>query len=155
MKSVLNFGILGCGMIADVHAKAILSLYNANLYGVADNNLEYAEKFAEKYGVKAYSNYEEMLADGDIDAVCICTPSGFHAQNAICALNAGKHVVLEKPMAITYADTQKLIDICKKTAKKLTVISQLRFSKDVNKLKKLVEERAFGTLAFCNHSALM
>ena len=150
MKSVLNFGILGCGMIADVHAKAILSLDNANLYGVADNNLAYAEKFAEKHGVKAYSNYEEMLADGDIDAVCICTPSGFHAQNAICALNAGKNVVLEKPMAITYADTQKLIDICKKTDKKLTVISQLRFSKDVNKLKKLVEEKAFGSLAFCN-----
>ena len=150
MKSVLNFGILGCGMIADVHAGAINSIEGANLYGAADNNLQCAQNYAQKYGIKAYDSYEDMLADENIDVVCICTPSGFHAQNAIAALNAGKHVVLEKPMAITYSDTEKLNEICKKTDKKLTVISQMRFAKDVNKLKDLVAEGAFGTLAFCN-----
>lgn len=149
MKKILNFAILGCGMIADIHAKAIASLKNAHLVGVADNKAELAQNFAQKYGVKAYASYEELLAD-EVDAVCICTPSGFHAQNAIDALNAGKHVVLEKPMAITAADTERIIDTCQKTDKKLTVISQMRFAKDVNRLKKLVEDGAFGTLAFCN-----
>ncbi len=136
-------------MIADIHAKAIASLENARLVGVADNKAEVAQDFAQKYGVKAYASYEELIAD-KVDAVCICTPSGFHTQNAIDALNAGKHVVLEKPMAITAADTERIIEACKKTDKKLTVISQMRFAKDVNKLKKLVEQGAFGTLAFCN-----
>ena len=96
MKNVLKFGILGCGMIADIHAKAINSLENAKLFGVADNNIESAKKFADKYGVKAFSDYNEMLNSDEIDAVCICTPSGFHAENAIIALKCGKNVVLEK-----------------------------------------------------------
>lgn len=152
MKNVLKFGILGCGMIADIHAKAINTLNNAKLIGVADNNIESAKIFADKYNVAFFSNYEEMLECGEIDAVCICTPSGFHAENAIAALKKGKNVVLEKPMAINYFDTQRLVEACEEYNKTLTLISQLRFSKDVLKLKKLVEEKAFGTISFCNLS---
>ncbi len=150
MKKVLNFGILGCGMIAEVHAKAINSLENAKLFGVADNIPELAKSFAVKYEVKAFSNYEEMLKCEQIDVVCICTPSCFHAENSISALNAGKHVALEKPMAISTQDTEKIINTCNKTGKCLTVISQLRFLEDVQKLKTLVEDNAFGKIAFCN-----
>ena len=117
-----KFGILGCGMIANIHADAISRIQNASLYGVADNNFAYAENFAKRHGVKAYSSYEEMLNDSEIDVVCVCTPSCFHAQNALDAINSGKHVVLEKPMALTCKDADAVISACKKTDKLLTVI---------------------------------
>lgn len=146
----LRFGILGCGLIADFHANALRAIEYAELVGAADNSIERAKQYAERYDIKAYANYEEMLADDKIDAVCICTPSGFHAENAIQALKANKHVVLEKPMALTVEDTEKIIAETKKTNKLLTVISQLRFSKDVNRVKNLVKEGAFGQLVFCD-----
>lgn len=146
----LRFGILGCGLIADFHANALRAIDSAELVGAADNSIERAKQYAERYDIKAYANYEEMLADESVDAVCICTPSGFHAENAIQALKANKHVVLEKPMALTVEDTERIIAETKKTNKLLTVVSQLRFSKDVNRVKHLVKEGAFGKLIFCD-----
>ena len=146
----LRFGILGCGLIADFHANALRAIDKAELVGAADNSIDRAKQYAERYDIKAYANYEEMLADENIDAVCICTPSGFHAENAIQALKANKHVVLEKPMALTVEDTERIIAETKKTNKLLTVVSQLRFSKDVNRVKNLVKEGAFGKLIFCD-----
>ena len=144
-----NFAILGCGVISKTHALAINEISNATLVGVADNNVEYARAFAQKNGVKAYENYQELLADKSIDVVCICTPSGYHASNAIDALNAGKHVILEKPMSISNEWADKVIDTCEKTGKKLTVISQFRFSEDVNKVKELISQNAFGKISLC------
>ena len=145
----IKFGIVGCGMIAHVHAKAIGDICTAELVGVADNSYDFALKFAQKWGVRAFNDYNELLSDKEIDVVCVCTPSCFHAQNAIDALNSGKHVVLEKPMAITVEDTDKIIETCAKTGNLLTVISQLRFSKDIIKIKKLIEEGAFGKITLC------
>lgn len=147
---MFNFGILGCGMIANIHADAIKNIENATLIGAADNKVEFAQNFAVKHGVKAYQNYEEMLNDKDIDVVCICTPSCFHTPNAIQALQSGKHVVLEKPMSLSVEEADNLIKTCNETGKMLTVISQLRFSRDVQRLKKLIEENAFGKLSLCN-----
>ena len=150
MTNKLNFGILGCGMIANFHAEAIKSLGNAVLYGVADNNLDIAKNFANKYSIKAYDSYSDMLSDKNIDIVCICTPSFFHAQNAIDALRAKKHVVLEKPMATTVSDAERIILECKQSGCLLTVICQLRFSEDMQKLKQLIDQNAFGKIAFCD-----
>lgn len=148
MKKI-KFGILGCGMIANVHAAAIKGIDEAELVGVADAKLSAALSFAERHGVTAYESYEEMLAS-DIDVICICTPSGHHAQNAKDAMTAGKHVVIEKPIALTLDDADMLIDIKNKTGKLLTVISQLRFSPDVSRVKKLIEAGAFGKITICN-----
>ena len=150
VKRVYRFGILGCGMIANLHASAINSLPDATLAGVADSRAESAASFADRYGVKAYESYGSMLDDPEIDVVCVCTPSGFHAENAIAALEKGKHVVLEKPMAITVADADSIVETCEKTGRMLTVISQLRFSQDVAKVKKLVSEGAFGRITLCS-----
>ncbi len=147
---MINFGILGCGMIANIHAKAILELEGANLIGVADNSYDYAKNFADKYKVKAFNNYDEMLKDESIDAICICTPSYLHAENSIKALKSGKNVVLEKPMAITVKDANKIIKTCKKTGKILTVISQMRFSDDLVKVKDLILKGAFGKINLCD-----
>lgn len=146
----IRFGILGCGFISRFHADAIHSLENAELIGAADVNIAFAETFAQTYGIKAYSDFADMLADAQIDAVCICTASGFHYENAMQALQAGKHVVIEKPMAFTEAEAMRLKTAAEENNRMLTVISQLRFSDDIHKVKALMEENAFGKLVLCD-----
>lgn len=148
----IRFGILGCGMIAQIHAAAINSLESAILAGAADQDSFNAIRFSKQYGITPYSNYSQMLSDPNIDAVCICTPSGFHAENAIQALRSKKHVVLEKPMATTVADTERIISACQENSRILTVISQLRFSPETTLVKNLISQQAFGTVSFCNLS---
>ena len=150
MAKKINFGILGGGAIAAFHADAINELDDANLVGLFDPNPENSKAFSEKYGIKAYASYSGMLEDSGIDAVCICTPSSFHAEGAINALEHSKHVVLEKPMAFTAEEADKIIEACEKSNCILTVISQRRFSDDIRYVKKLVEENAFGTISFCD-----
>ena len=144
---VINFGIVGCGMIARVHASAILEIENATLYGVSDITKENALRFANEYSVKAFDSYEKMLECDYIDAVIICTPSLFHAEMAIKALNANKHVIIEKPMALNEESANDIIKAQAKSKKKLTVISQLRLEEDVIKVKNLVKENAFGRIS--------
>ncbi len=149
---MVKFGIVGCGMIASINAEAIERIPSAKLVGVADNNFDVACSFSEKRSVKAYKSYDEMLSDSNIDAVVVCTPSCFHAQNAIDALKAGKHVVLEKPMAISLEDADKIIEAVNDTGKILTVVSQFRFSSDLLKVKGLIEKGAFGKISLCTLS---
>ncbi|MBE6612672.1 MAG: Gfo/Idh/MocA family oxidoreductase, partial [Ruminococcaceae bacterium] len=152
MKSQLNFGILGCGMISHVHAKAICSLSNARLAGAADISRENAENFSKSYGIRAYDSFHAMLEDPEIDAVCICTPSGFHEPNAIDALDAGKHVVLEKPMALSTEGADRIVEACRRNNRLLTVISQLRFSPDIQRVKTMLRQNRFGRLVLCDLS---
>ena len=147
MTKNVKFGILGCGMIASVHANAIKNIENAELVCVADNNLEIAQKFAQKHGIEYFGSFIEMLKR--VDAVCICTPSFLHAQNTIDALKSGKHVVVEKPMALSVEDADRVIEESKKANRFVTVISQLRFSNDVQRLKKVVEEGLLGKISLC------
>lgn len=147
-----NFAILGCGAIAAFHVDAIKSLPSAGLIGAADFDPTRAQAFAQRYGLQAYADFEQLLGDARVDTVCICTPSGLHAQQAIAALQAGKHVVVEKPMALNTADADAVIAACEKSGRQLTVISQLRFSEDIGRLRGLMEQKAFGRLVFCNLS---
>ena len=148
--SRIQFGILGCGMIANVHADAIKRIPEAILTGVAGTDMAMTEQFARKYGIQAYNNYDQMLKDDKIDVICICTPSGFHAQHAIQAMETGKHVVLEKPMALDTKNADEIISVCEKTGKHLTVISQLRFSEDIIRVKKLLADGVFGKVSLCS-----
>lgn len=149
-KKNLRFGIVGCGMIANIHAQALRSLEGVILAGVADARKESAEAFAEKYGIAVYENYESMLADGEIDAVCVCTPSGFHAENTLAALRAGKHVAVEKPIAMTAEEADEIIRTAKECEKLVTVISQMRFATDVIFLKDAIDTGKLGTLKMCD-----
>ncbi|MBQ9785737.1 MAG: Gfo/Idh/MocA family oxidoreductase [Clostridia bacterium] len=149
MKDI-RFGIVGCGVISHAHAAAICECDGAALVGVFDRNPSKREAFAARYGVRAYASYEDMLADGEVDAVCICTPSGLHADQAIDAMQKGKHVVLEKPMALNAADAERVVRTAEASGQTLTVISQHRFREDIVRLKRLIEEGAFGTLVLCD-----
>ena len=146
----LRFGIVGCGMVAVTHADAIADCDGAVLVGVYDRSAARCAELAAERGVRAYASYEAMLASTEIDAVCICTPSGLHFEQARAALDAGKHVVLEKPMALNTADAEELVRHAEDAHCILTVISQYRFYEDVVRVKSLIEAGAFGRLTLCD-----
>ena len=151
-KKKIKFGVLGCGNIGRVHIRAIDELEDGELIAVCDNDGGRVKKIAEEYGTKAYTSYEEMLLDGDIDAIAICTPSGMHKEQATRALLADKHIILEKPMALTAADAEELCRRAEKSNKLLSVVFQMRFSKDIQFVKRLIEEGSLGRLVLCNLS---
>ncbi len=142
----IGFGIVGCGMISGWHAEAIFKIQGARLVGITDINAKAVAAFAEKYNTKAFSTIEALLESDEVEVVCICTPSGLHAPLAIKAANAGKHVIVEKPMAITLNEAEDVVRACKVNGIKLAVISQLRFTDAVCKLKDTVESGMMGRL---------
>ncbi len=150
--TIIRFGILGSGVISNSHAEAIQRMDEAELVGVTSVDLPGAAKFAETFGIACYPDFETMLADEQIDAICVCTPSGFHKDNAIQALRAGKHVVLEKPMAFTRSEAKEIDRVAKECGRVLTTICQLRFFPDIKKAKKIVEDQMLGKLVFCDLS---
>ena len=142
----LGFGIIGCGVISNWHAKAIGEIEGIRLVGVTDVYKDSSDKFALDYGVYSFDSTDEMLANSQIDVICICTPSGLHAPLALQAAEAGKHIILEKPMALNLKETDEIIAACKKNNVKLTVISQLRFTEAASKLKEAVDQGLLGKL---------
>ena len=118
----------------------------AVLAGVADARPDAAKSFAENYHIRAYSSVEELLSSPEIDAVCICTPSGLHAPLAIQAAEHGKHMVIEKPMALTIASADEITAACHKNHVTAAIVSQLRFSPDVQCVRSLVQNGDLGTV---------
>lgn len=143
-----NFAIIGCGVISKKHAKCIEEIPNAKLVAVCDNVKEKAKDLASKYNADYYTDYEEMLKRDDIDIVNITTPSGFHADPGIAAAQAGKNVIVEKPIEVTLEKADKLINACRDAGVILSPISQHRFDHDIELLKKTVENGKLGKLNF-------
>ncbi len=143
---IWNFGIIGAGMIADFHAKAIQSLGNAKLAGISGTNKERVKTLAEKYSCKSYNDTVEMLDSYDIDIVIIATPSGAHLEPAIQAAQHGKHVICEKPMEITLERIDKMIQAHMECGTKLGAIFNYRFNNVVQILKNVIDAGRFGTI---------
>ncbi|PLS83157.1 MAG: gfo/Idh/MocA family oxidoreductase [Chloroflexi bacterium] len=147
MAERIRFGILGCGVIGPYHAQAIASLpEDAALVAVADQQVERAQRLAQQYDVPAYASLTDLLGHPDLDAVCICTPSGQHADQAIAALAAGKHVVIEKPVDITLETIDRLRAARRTAAQKVAVISQHRFDASTQIVREAVEQERLGRL---------
>ena len=146
----LGFGIVGCGVISEWHARAISGIEGIVLVGATDRNQDSREKFAGKFGIVAFDTYEQMLACRDIDVVCICTPSGLHSSMAVQAADAGKHIIVEKPMALNLEQADQIIRACDRNYVKLTVISQLRFTEAVSRMKDAVDQGLPGKLVMGN-----
>lgn len=140
----VGFGIIGCGVIADFHFRAIGEIDGARVVGCMDAFAPSAERFAKEHDLKQYETLESMLADPAIDAVTICTPSGLHTQQAIAAMRAGKHIVCEKPMSLTLEDADKLIAVANETKVKVCIISQFRYAPAVQAVKKALDAGALG-----------
>jgi UDP-N-acetyl-2-amino-2-deoxyglucuronate dehydrogenase len=142
----LRFGILGCGVIGPHHAKAIAGLQSSELVAVADVVPELAEELAEEYRCAHYSSLEEMLSGVDLDAVCVCTPSGKHADGAVTALEAAKHVIIEKPIEVTLEAADRLIEVQRATGRRVAVVSQHRFDAATQAVHEALARGEFGRL---------
>lgn len=136
--------IVGCGAISAVHARAVENSENSTLFAVCDIDKKRADKLSEKYSVKAYYDYNDVLEDRDIDAVHICTPHYLHVDMAISALSAGKYVVLEKPAAMNLSEFNRLKAADGEHPGKLCMILQNRTNGCSVKLKELVENEDNG-----------
>ncbi|HEU5101406.1 MAG TPA: Gfo/Idh/MocA family oxidoreductase [Roseiflexaceae bacterium] len=146
MASELGFGIVGAGMVARYHATAIERTPGARLVAVCRPNRARAEETAARFGVPCLADYPALLARDDVEAVCICTPSGMHAEQTIAAARAGKHVLVEKPMALTLADADAMIDACAQAGVLLGVALQRRTEPDFQRLRAAIAAGELGRL---------
>ncbi|SNX54625.1 Gfo/Idh/MocA family oxidoreductase [Thermoanaerobacterium sp. RBIITD] len=158
MSDKLRVGIIGCGGIANgKHMPSLAKLKNVEMVAFCDKIEEKALKAANDYGIdgaKTYVDYRELLEDKSIDVIHVCTPNKSHADITIDALEAGKHVMCEKPMAKTAKDAKRMVDAAKKTGKKLTIGYQNRFRPDSQYLHKLCEDGELGEIYFAKAHAI-
>lgn len=146
----LRFGLIGCGRVAPRHAQSLGQLHQTQLVAVADLRAARAEHFAQAYTAEAYTDYHALLARADIDAVSICVPSGLHAQVAIDALEAGKHVLVEKPIAIRLEDADRMIATADRVGRKLGVVLQNRYNQPIQQLRQAIDTGKLGPLYLGN-----
>ena len=158
MEKTLKIGIIGCGGIANgKHMPSLSKLKNCELVAFCDIVLEKAQKAAEKFGTKdaqVFENYKDLLALKEIDVVHVCTPNLTHSFITVDALEAGKHVMCEKPMAVTSKEAKAMVDVAKRTGKKLTIGYQNRFRSDSRFLKQEAENGTFGDIYYAKATAL-
>ena len=154
----LKVGIIGCGGIANgKHMPSLRNLDVCEMTAFCDIIVERAEKAAAEYGVegaKVYTDYKELLRDGSIDVVHVCTPNRAHSFITVDALEAGKHVMCEKPMAINSAEALKMLEAAKRTGKKLTIGYQSRQTNANQYLKREAEAGTFGDIYYARALAL-
>jgi UDP-N-acetyl-2-amino-2-deoxyglucuronate dehydrogenase len=147
---MIRYAIVGCGHIAKKHASAIESAEGCVLAAVCDTVEERMTEYIEKYGAKGYTDLDKMLREAEIDVINICTPSGFHGNIAVKAAQAQKHIIVEKPIALTLEDTDKMIDAARDNGVKLAVVHPNRFRPVMMELKKLMNQELFGKLSHAN-----
>jgi predicted dehydrogenase len=142
----LGFGIVGCGMIANFHAKAIEEIRGAKLVACHDSYAPAAARLAESTSCQAYEHLKGLLADDRVNVITICTPSGAHLEPAIAAARAGKHVIVEKPLEVTVARCDRIIRECEAHGVVLSTIFPSRFHESSQLIKKAIDQGRFGRL---------
>lgn len=157
MKKV-TVGIIGCGGIATAkHMPSLAKLDCVELTAFYDISEEKAKNAKEKFGsesAKVYSDYREMLQNESIDVIHVCTPNDSHAEISIAALEAGKHVNCEKPMAKTAAEARLMLEAAERTGKKLTISYQNRFRPDSQYLYQACRNGELGEIYFAKAHAI-
>lgn len=150
---IIKVVVLGGGSVAqNRHLPEYATNPNAEIAGVMDFNQARAQELCERFGGKPYGSLEEVLQDSAVDAVSVCTPNAVHAEYTIKALEAGKHVLVEKPMALNLTETRAMMDAQKKSGKILMLGHNQRLVKAHVKAKELLRSGAIGDLLFfqCN-----
>lgn len=152
-QPIIQVAVCGGGAVAQArHLPEYAANPNAEIAGILDFNRERAKELCERYGGRAYVSLEEVLADGTVDAVSVCTPNATHAEYTIKSLEAGKHVLVEKPMALNLDETRAMMEAQKKSGRTLMLGHNQRMVKAHIKAKELLKSGAIGDLLFfqCN-----
>ena len=145
---MLRFGFVGCGRIAQRHADLLSKgqISGAVLAAVCDVRPERARAFGEKYGVPSYNDMRLMVEASALDVLVVLTPSGMHAEHVVSLAGYGKHIVVEKPMALTLDDADAMVNACDRAGVRLFVVKQNRFNVPVVKTREALEAGRFGKL---------
>ena len=146
MADVVSVALIGAGVNAGTHMRTTVENPNSRLVAVMDVDADRASAAGEKHSVRAYTDLGSVLADAEVEAVVISTPNCFHAAQAIASAEAGKHVLVEKPMALTVGDCDRMIEASDAAGKVLMVGQSLRHSPVNRKVKALIAEGAIGTV---------
>lgn len=157
MSQPIRIGFVGAGGIAHMHARHLKKLDNAELVAAADPNPANLAKFVEAFaGVRGFGDYRDMLGSSKaaMDAVCVCTPNGLHAENTVAAFDAGLHVLVEKPMAMSARECQKMIEAGERAKKHLVVGFQFRFDPRTEMIRRQIAEGHFGKVLYVRCQAL-
>ena len=153
-SQTIGFGLVGVGMIAAYHAEAIAAIaktHNIRLVGVLGRTAEKAAEFAQKHQVPFHTDDPKaFFAHPEIQVVCVVTPSGAHLEPSLAAIEAGKHLVIEKPLEITIDRVDRMLDAADKAGVKIAAIFQARFSAGARALKEAIDAGRFGRLVLCS-----
>lgn len=146
----LRIGIVGLGWVAGAHIEAFKHVNGARVVAVCSRRELDEAQLAEQYGIKlrAYRDYDAMLADPEIDAIDICTPHPLHPSQAIAAARAGKHLIIEKPIALTYEDLVEMRDAIARSGVNVCVCFEVRFSRYAGVLRAVKEQGLLGELHY-------
>jgi len=157
-ERIVRLAMIGCGGIANgKHLPVLAKMKNVELVAFCDIDIEAAKSSCERFGAegaKTYVNYKDLLEDNSIEVVHVCTPNRSHSFITVDALEAGKHVMCEKPMAINYAEAKKMLDAAKRTGKKLTIGYQNRFREDSTLLHKMCANDELGEIYYAKAHAI-
>jgi len=158
MSEKLKVAIIGCGGIANgKHLPSLSKLKEVEIVAFCDIEMEKAKNAAQKYGTKeacVYEDYKQLLKDPTIDVVHVCTPNISHAEISIAAMESGKHVMCEKPMAKTYEEAKAMVEASERTGKKLTIGYNNRFRQDSQYLHKVCQRGDLGEIYFAKAHAI-
>ncbi|HET6761228.1 MAG TPA: Gfo/Idh/MocA family oxidoreductase, partial [Gemmatimonadaceae bacterium] len=141
-----RIALVGCGRISKNHLEAIDKIDGLDLVAVCDTDPERAKRVGMEWKVPHFTSYDRMLAESEADVVTIATPSGLHPEQGVAAAKAGKHVVMEKPMAISLTGADALVQACDKAGVQLFVVKQNRLNPPVQLLKRAVDRNRFGRI---------
>jgi UDP-N-acetyl-2-amino-2-deoxyglucuronate dehydrogenase len=145
---VLNFALVGCGRIAKRHSELLgeKQIAGARLAAVCDIVPEKARAIGERFGVPWFSDMHAMMKEGGIDVAVVLTESGKHAEHVVALAPYGKHIMVEKPMALTLADADRMIRVCDENAVKLFIVKQNRFNVPIVKAREALDAGRFGRI---------
>lgn len=142
----MKVAVVGCGTMGRMHAESVALIRDATLVGVYDQQQEAADQVAALYGAKRYASYEELLADGEVEVVNVTLPTFLHREYAVKALESGKHVVCEKPIALNEADASEMIETSKRCGRRLFIGQVLRFFPEYADIYKHVQSGRLGRI---------
>ena len=148
--SDLNVGIVGLGWVAGAHIDTFKAVNGANVTAICSRREHNPDDLEEQYGIplRSYTNYEQFIADPDIDIIDICTPHPFHPDQAVAAAEAGKHLIIEKPISIDYEGAKRIQSAVSLNGVSVCVCFECRFSKHFTLIRSLVDEGLLGDLHY-------